>query len=154
MKRKRSVILKVDAGFDKSKTEYSEAAPRPLPVSSHNGEYTVAFNQYNVVYSNNLQGNLSSPWRAGATSIGCYKDGNFVGVICFYNTAERMGGGYVDANGVVVIEYPIEKFEDVMRILRTFTNLSLLFVERDLQGNPLAHRVGAIMTFQKKPIGG
>jgi hypothetical protein len=40
-----------------------------------------------------------------------------------------------------------------MRILRTFNNLYLLFVEKDLQGTPLAHPVGAVMTFEKKLIG-
>jgi hypothetical protein len=64
-----------------------------------------------------------------------------------------MNGGYIDGNGVVVMEYPIEEFEDVMRILKTYGSLSLLFVENDLQGVPLAHPVGAVMTFAKKQIG-
>jgi len=125
----------------------------PLTASSQNGEHTVEFNKYIVVYSNNFSGNLQSSWRAGETSISCYKDDQFVGVIDFYKTNETMNGGYVAGNGVVVIEYPIAKFEDVMRILKTFNNLYLLFVERNYQGVPLSHRIGAIMTFAKKPIG-
>lgn len=125
----------------------------PLKSGSRNGECTVDFNKYVVVYSNNVNGNLSSPWRAGATCIECYKDDQFVGSIVFYEMHENMNGGYIDGNGVVVMEYPIEEFEDVMRTLRTFHQLSLLFVEKDLQGVPLAHPVGAVMTFAKKQIG-
>jgi hypothetical protein len=125
----------------------------PLTLSSRNGECSVEFNKYIVVYSNNVVGNLSSSWRAGETSIGCYKDQQFVGSIVFYETHENMNGGYVDPNGVIVMEFPIDRFEDVMRILKTFSNLYLLFVERDQQGVPLAHPVGAIMTFAGKLIG-
>jgi hypothetical protein len=124
-----------------------------LKSGARNGECTVDFNRYIVVYSNNVNGNLSSPWRAGGTSIECYKDDQFVGSIAFYEMHENMNGGYIDGNGVVVMEYPIEEFEDVMRILRTFNNLSLLFVEKNLQGVPLTHPVGAVMTFAKKQIG-
>ncbi len=126
----------------------------PVPKApALGGEHTVDFNKYIVVYSNNFDGNLSSTWRAGETSISCYKDDAFVGVISFYESAERMGGGYIDANGVFVVEFPVEKFGDIMRTLKTFSSLSLLFVEKDLSGTPLAHRVGALMTFQKKLIG-
>ncbi len=125
----------------------------PLPNQPHNGENGVDFNRYMIVYSNNVTGNLWSAWRAGVTEIGCYKDADFVGVISFYETAENMKGGYIDGNGVIVIEYPIAQLEDVMRILRTFDNLSLILVETDLQGNPLPHPVGAVMTFEQKPIG-
>ena len=124
-----------------------------LKSGSRNGECTVDFNKYIVVYSNNVNGNLSSPWRAGETCIECYKDDLFVGSIVFYEMHENMNGGYIDGNGVVVMEYPIEEFEDVMRILKTFGSLSLLFVQKDLQGVPLAHPVGAVMTFAKKQIG-
>jgi hypothetical protein len=143
----------MDAATEKRKSKYIQMVPFPGLRRVQNGEISVDFNKYNVVYSNNFEGNLSSEWRAGVTDIDCYKDGNFVGVISFYETAENMGGGYVDANGVVVIEYPIEEFENVMRLLKTFNNLSLLFVEKDDQGAPLAHRIGAVMTFQMKNIG-
>jgi hypothetical protein len=145
--------LKLDVSVEKKNSVFTKIIPAPLPPAPHNGEYTVDFNKYIVVYSNNFEGNLSSPWRAGCTSIDCYKDGNFVGVISFYETAENMGGGYVAGNGIVVIEYPIEEFENVLRILKTFHNLSLLFVERDNSGAPLAHRIGAVMSFQMKSIG-
>ena len=145
--------LKLDVSVEKKKSIFTKIIPGSLPIAPHNGEYTIEFNKYLVVYSNNFDQNLSSPWRAGGTSIDCYKDGNFVGVISFYETAENMGGGYVASNGVVVIEYPIEEFENVMRILKTFNNLYLLFVERDNAGVPLAHRIGAVMSFQQKSIG-
>jgi hypothetical protein len=116
------------------------------------GERTVAFNRYMVVYSNNFDGNLSSAWRAGSTLISCYQNTTFVGTITFYSTGERMNGGYVDANGVVVVEYPISSFTDVLHLLQTSTSLNLLFVERDLNGNPLSHRVGAVMV-NTKPVG-
>ena len=147
-------VAKVDLSMEKKKTQFGTVLAGPLPPPPHNGEYTVDFNKYIVVYSNNYEGNLSSRWRAGCTSIDCYKDGNFVGVISFYECNENMGGGYVAGNGVVVVEYPIEEFENVLRILKTFNNLSLLFVERDTSGAPLAHKVGAVMTFQMKNIGG
>lgn len=143
----------VKTGFSAEKIKNMEAPTSPLPLMVHNGEYGVEFNKYNVVYSNNVTGNLSSPWRAGMTCIDCYKDGNFVGVISFYETRENMHGGYIAGNGVVVVEYPISEFEDIMCILKTFTNLNLLFVERDSNGNLLTHPVGAVMTFQMKPIG-
>ncbi len=127
-------------------------APAPR-APAHGGERSVQFNKYIVVYSNNFDGNLSSSWRAGGTSISCYMDDAFVGVIAFYESAETMGGGYVDAHGVIVMEFPVEKFGDIMRALKTFSSLHLLFVEKDLSGTPLAHPVGALMTFQKKPIG-
>ena len=145
--------LQLDVSVEKKKTAFAKVFPAPLPPAPRNGEYTVEFNKYLVVYSNNFDGNLSSPWRAGCTSIDCYKDGNFVGVISFFECEENMGGGYVASNGVVVIEYPIEEFENVMRILKTFNNLYLLFVERDNAGTPLAHRIGAVMTFQQKSVG-
>ncbi len=126
--------------------------PSPQPPAL-GGEHTVDFNKYIVVYSNNFDGNLSSMWRAGETSISCYKDDAFVGVISFYESAERMSGGYIDANGVIVIEFPVEKFADIMRVLKSFGSLSLLFVEKDQTGKFLAHPVGALMTFQKKLIG-
>jgi hypothetical protein len=151
--KKAKPTLNLDASAEKKKSGFAKVIPSPLPFKSHNGEYTVEFNKYLVVYSNNYEGNLSSPWRAGGTSIDCYKDGNFVGVISFYETAEKMGGGYAAANGIVVVEYPIEEFENVSRILRTFNNLYLLFVERDMNGAPLAHKIGAVMTFQMKNIG-
>ena len=110
--------LQLDVSVEKKKTPFAKVIPAPLPPAPHNGEYTVEFNKYLVVYSNNFDGNLSSPWRAGCTSIDCYKDGNFVGVISFYECEENMGGGYVAGNGVVVIEYPIEEFENVLRILK------------------------------------
>jgi len=144
---------RVDLSAEKRKSVFTKLVPAPVPQLAHNGEYTVEFNKYIVVYSNNYEGNLSSPWRAGGTSIDCYKDGNFVGVISFYECAECMSGGYVAANGIVVVEYPIEEFENVLRILKTFNNLSLLFVEKDDQGAPLAHRIGAVMTNQMKNIG-
>ncbi|MGB7538025.1 MAG: hypothetical protein WBM17_05770, partial [Anaerolineales bacterium] len=145
--------LQLDVSVEKKKNAFTKVIPAPLPPAPHNGEYTVDFNKYIVVYSNNFDQNLSSPWRAGGTSIDCYKDGNFVGVISFYEAAENMGGGYVAGNGIVVIEYPIEEFENVMRILKSFNQLSLLFVERDNAGVPLAHRIGAVMSFQQKSIG-
>jgi hypothetical protein len=151
MKKKVKQIVEKGASAEKIKNIMAPASP--LPPSVHNGEYTIDFNKYNVVYSNNVTGNLWSPWRAGNTSIDCYKDDKFVGVISFYETRENMRGGYMGGNGVVVIEYPISEFEDIMRILKTFTNLSLLFVDRDLNGNLLTHPVGAVMTFQMKPIG-
>jgi hypothetical protein len=141
------------AGMERAKSEYIELPVRPVPLSSHNGENSVEFNNYILIYSNNVSGNLWSPWRAGVTQISCYKDNDFVGVISFYETTENLHGGYIDPNGVIVIEYPIAQFEDVMRTLRTFNNLSLLFVEKDLQGTPLAHPVGAVMTFEHKSIG-
>jgi hypothetical protein len=153
VKAKLKATLKLDVSMEKKKAAFTKIIPAPLPPAPHNGEYTVDFNKYLVVYSNNFDQNLSSPWRAGCTSIDCYKDGNFVGVISFYESAENMGGGYVSGNGIVVVEYPIEEFENVMRILKTFNNLSLLFVERDNAGVPLAHRIGAVMTFQMKNIG-
>ncbi len=152
-KSKAKAQIKLDASVEKKKGPVLKIIPPPLPPAPHNGEYTVDFNKYIVVYSNNFDQNLSSMWRAGCTSIDCYKDDAFVGVIAFYETAENMGGGYVDANGVVVVEYPIEEFENIMRILKTFTQLSLLFVERDNAGTPLAHPVGGVMTFQHKSIG-
>jgi hypothetical protein len=151
MKKKETKIVLVDAAVDRVKI--IEAPPCPLPLPTHNGEYTVEFDSYSVLYSNNVTGNLGSSWRAGGTSISCYKDNQFVGLITFYETTERMSGGYVDANGVVVIEYPIREFHDIMRILKTFSNLYLLFVKRDTDGVPLPHPVGALMTFQQKPIG-
>lgn len=151
MKRKVKQIIEMVASAEKIKNIKAPAIP--LPPITHNGEYSVDFNKYIVVYSNNVTGNLGSTWRAGETSIDCYKNDKFVGVICFYETTERMHGGYIDSNGVVVIEYPIREFKDIMRILKTFNNLSLLFVERDLNGTPLTHPVGAVMTFQQKQIG-
>jgi hypothetical protein len=153
MPKKATPPVKADLSMEKKKTQFGAVLSGPLPPPPHNGEYTVDFNKYIVVYSNNFQGNLSSRWRAGCTSIDCYKDGNFVGVIAFYETAENMGGGYVAGNGVVVVEFPIEEFENIMRILKRFSQLSLLFVERDNQGALLAHKVGGIMTFQMKNIG-
>jgi hypothetical protein len=153
MPKKLKATLKLDASVEKKKSVFTKVIPAPLPPAPQNGETTVDFNKYIVVYSNNFDGNLSSPWRAGGTSIDCYKDGNFVGVISFYETSENMGGGYVAGNGIVVIEYPIEEFENVLRILKTFNTLSLLFVERDNAGAPLAHRIGAVMSFQAKNIG-
>ena len=64
-----------------------------------------------------------------------------------------MNGGYIDPNGVIIMEFTTDRFEDVMRILNTFSNLYLLFVERDQQGVHLSHPVGAIMTFAGKLIG-
>jgi len=153
MPKKVTPTPKVDLSVEKRKSVFTKVIPGPFPQRPHNGEFTVEFNKFLVVYSNNFEGNLSSPWRAGSTSIDCYKDGNFVGVISFYETAENMGGGYISASGIVVVEYPIEEFENVLRILKTFNNLSLLFVEKDDQGTPLAHKVGAVMTFQMKNIG-
>jgi len=153
MSPKAKVTAKKKILANKAISSVFQSRFTPLKSGSGNGECTVDFNKYVVVYSNNVNGNLSSPWRAGGTSIECYKDDQFVGSMVFYEMHENMNGGYVDANGVVVMEYPIEEFEDVMRILRTFGNLSLLFVEKDLQGVPLAHPVGAVMTFAKKQIG-
>ncbi len=126
--------------------------PAPQPPAA-GGERSAQFNKYVVVYSNNFDGNLSSSWRAGTTSISCYMNDAFVGLLSFYESAENMGGGYIDANGVIVIEFPVEKFGDVMKVLKAFSSLYLLFVEKDSTGTPLAHPVGALMTFQKKPIG-
>jgi hypothetical protein len=145
--------VKPVSGGKKPAVEFLKPRPDPVPLPAHNGEISAQFNKYMLVYSNNFTGNLGSPWRAGGTSIGCYQDDKFVGTIAFYVTAERMHGGYVDPNGVIVVEYPIERFEDVMRTLKTFNNLYLLFVENDNQGTPLAHPVGAVMTFEMKPIG-
>ena len=154
-KKKLSPNKKVKADVPRSvRSDILLANLTPLQPHNHNGEHTIEFNKYIVVYSNNFGANLSSPWRAGETSINCYKDDKYVGCIVFYESAERLRGGYIDANDVVVIEYPIDKFEDIMRILKTFISLYLLFVEKDSQGTPLAHPVGAVMTFQKKPIGG
>jgi hypothetical protein len=153
MNKKKKSSFKFDVGKEKLTTEFLDKRAALLPATSRNGENSVEFNKYIVVYSNNVTGNLSSPWRAGCTSIDCYKDDKFVGVISFYQTAEKMHGGYIDGNGVIVVEYPIGEFEDVMLVLRSFTNLYLLFVEKDLAGTRLAHPVGAVMTFQKKPIG-
>ena len=127
--------------------------PIPLGSGPHNGEFDVEFNKYIVVHSNNVVGNQQSPWRAGCTCIDCYKDDTFVGVIAFYETKENMNGGYIDPNGVIVVEYPIARFADVMQVLKTFSSLYLIFVERDYQGAFLQHPVGGIMTFAKKPIG-
>lgn len=125
-----------------------------LPAASpHNGEVDVEFNKYIVVYSNNVTGNQQSVWRAGGTCISCYKDDAFVGVITFYETRENMNGGYIDANGVLVVEYPMSRFADVMQVLKTFSNLYLMFVQRDHQGALLPHPVGGLMTFAKKSIG-
>ena len=153
MSPKAKVTAKKKAIANKAISSIFHSSFTPLKSGFRNGECTVDFNKYIVVYSNNVNGNLSSPWRAGETCIECYKDDLFVGSIVFYEMHENMNGGYVDGNGVVVMEYPIEEFEDVMRILKTFGSLSLLFVEKDLQGVPLAHPVGAVMTFAKKQIG-
>ena len=154
-KRKASPIRKAKAVIPRTAMSdilvATPALPRPPALG---GERSVEFNKYIVVYSNNFDGNLSSTWRAGGTSIGCYMDDAFVGVIAFYESAETMRGGYIDAHGVIVMEFPIDRFEDIMRILKTFSSLYLLFVEKDLTGTSLAHPVGALMTFQKKPIGG
>jgi hypothetical protein len=107
MNKKEMPTTKKDAGPERIKSEYAKLPVHPLPLSPHNGENTVEFNSYNVVYSNNVSGNLSSAWRAGVTEIGCYKDNDFVGLIAFYETTENMHGGYIDANGIVAIEYPI-----------------------------------------------
>jgi len=153
MAKKVHRSTKMKAGNERIKHAFNKALLPPPAANPTNGENSVAFNKYVVVYSNNVSGNLSSAWRAGVTEIGCYMNTDFVGTISFYETTENMNGGYIDANGVIVVEYPIAEFEDVMRILRTFKNLSLLFVENDQQGVPLAHPVGALMTFQYKPIG-
>jgi hypothetical protein len=143
-----------DMGVSLEKIKNIEAPAGNFGPRGYNGELRVPFNKYNVVYSNNVTGNLWSQWRAGQTCISCYNGDSYVGVISFYETTENMHGGYIGPFGTVVIEYPISEFEDVMRILKTFTDLSLLFVERDTNGNQLPHPVGAVMTFQKKPIGG
>jgi hypothetical protein len=151
---KKNIKQVSDMGVSLEKIKNIEAPTGKMGPRGYNGELRVAFNKYNVVYSNNVTGNLWSQWRAGQTCINCYNDDNYVGVISFYETTERMYGGYIGPFGTVVVEYPISEFEDIMRILKNFTDLSLLFVERDSNGNPLAHPVGAVMTFEKKSIGG
>jgi len=126
---------------------------KPIRPTPQNGECTVEFNEYIVIYSNNVVGNQQSPWRSGGTCISCYKDGQFVGVIDFYETKENMKGGYIDPNGVVVIEYPISRFEDILHVLKQFDSLYLAIVERDNNGVALPHRVGAVMSLAKRPVG-
>jgi hypothetical protein len=151
MNKRKKPSPKFDVGAEVLKV--NKLMPLGAPLVPRNGENSVEFNQYLVVYSNNISGNLNSAWRAGGTSISCYKNDAFVGVISFYQTAERMRGGYISGNGILVVEFPIGEFEDIMRILKTFNNLYLLFVEKDNNGTALSHPVGAIMTFQKKAIG-
>ena len=153
MKSKTAARSKGKAILQKEKVDLASFPLIPVTTAARNGEFSAEFNKYIVVYSNNVGGNQQSVWRAGDSCIACYKDNLFVGVISFYENHETMNGGYIDANGVIVIEYPIARFNEIMLTLRRFSNLYLLIVERDSQGTPLAHRVGAIMTFQKKPIG-
>jgi hypothetical protein len=153
MKKKTSMKSRKTVLEKKPASDILRSKFTPLASGSRNGELTVDFNQYIVVYSNNVAGNQESMWGAGGTTIACYKDGTFVGDIVFYETHENLNGGYIDANGVVVLEYPIGRFEEVLQILKTFSSLSLLFVERDNQGVLLAHPVGAIMMFANRPIG-
>lgn len=147
--KSRKTVVEKKPASDILRSKFS-----PLASGSRHGELTVDFNKYIVVYGNNVAGNQQSMWRAGGTGIACYKDDTFVGDIVFYETHETLNGGYIDANGVVVLEYPIGRFGEILQILKTFSSLSLLFVESDNQGAPLAHPVGAIMTFAMKPIGG
>ena len=152
-KRKKAAPQAATIDVSAEVLKVNQLMPLSGPLTVRNGENSVEFNQYLVVYSNNISGNLSSPWRAGGTSISCYKDDTFVGVISFYQKTERMRGGYISGNGILVVEFPIGEFEDIMRILKTFNNLYLLFVAKDTNGVALSHPVGALMTFQKKPIG-
>ncbi len=145
--------LQLDVSMERRKSVNPKLTYGPLLQRTHNGEFEVGFNKYVVGYSNNFEGNLLSPWRAGMTSINCYQDNTYVGAIYFFETAENFCGGYISSNGIVVMEFPIEEFENILRILRKFNNLVLRFVENDDDGTPLAHRIGAVMTDQQKSIG-
>ena len=80
----------MEARLDKIKPPFVKPPGRPLPLGTHNGENTIEFNKYTVLYSNNVTGNLSSPGSAGVSEISCYMDSAYVGVIAFYETAENM----------------------------------------------------------------
>lgn len=153
MNKKKSVKSAKKMRIKNEKVDVLLAPLVPMPSAPYNGEVGADFDRYVVVYSNNVTGNQQSVWRAGETTICCYKQDTFVGAICFYETKEAMNGGYVDANGVIVVEYPISRLADVLRLLETISNPYLIFVERDNQGAWLRHPVGAIMTGSKKTVG-
>ena len=120
--------------------------PTPFSQGLSTGETTVEFNRYMTIYSNNFAGKLSSRWRAGMTSISCYKDSQFVGAIYFYPDPASMPDNYKDPNGVLGLSYPLSSFQVIMELLEQKGPLYLLLVERDEQNNPLKPPVGAVMT--------
>jgi hypothetical protein len=155
MEKKRITKKRVNVQMKIIDPEYQLQSPITLSGSTnpHNSEFSIGFNKYFVLYSNNFAGNLSTYWRAGVTKIRCFNDETFVGEISFYANSEVRDGGYIGPGNIIYIEYPIEKFGEILNILRTFTGLQLLFVERDQQGTPLPHAFGSIATFTKKSTG-
>jgi hypothetical protein len=126
--------------------------PKKPMLVAHAGENGTEFNNYMIVYSNNISGNLMSTWRAGGTAIACYMDSQFVGTICFYPDPSTGVRSYIDPNGVIVVSYPLSSFSDILTILLQEKPLYLTIVERDMQNNPLNPPVGAVMTMTE-PVG-
>jgi hypothetical protein len=127
--------------------------PKIPTLATGGGETSVEFNRCMVIYSNNLDGNRPSTWRASMTSISCYMDTQFVGEIKFFQDNIIQPLSFRDPNGVICLYFPVSDFQDILALVNGNKPLYLFFVEKDEQNNPLNPPVGAIATAQQ-PIGG
>jgi hypothetical protein len=141
----------------------------PDPLVSPPDEFQVEFDRYMIVYSDsvNCEGEAlaarssltalmlgdyrtegsDGAWRAGATSIGCYKGDRLVGSINFYGQLEEPPQSNMTADGLVVLWYPQCCFANVLGLLQRERHLSLSVVCKALDGSQLLPAMGALLTW-------
>ncbi len=140
----------------------------PLSRYQRSGEYSIDFDHYMVVYGDHSDyGADALPrrsartalmlgdraprsddplCRSGDTSIGCYQGNRLVGSINFYPPAGDHPNSMVDADGLVVLWYPLASFPHILQVLLHEKELTLSLVRDDLDGRQLQSPMASLLT--------
>ncbi len=147
----------------------SSSLSSPRSRYERSGEYSIDFDHYMIVYGDHsdyaadaLPGRSAltalmlgdrAPrsndllCRSGNTSIGCYQGNRLVGSINFYAPAGGHPSSTVDADGLLVLWYPVASFPHILQVLLHEKDLTLSLVRDDLDGRELQSPMGSLLTW-------
>ncbi len=141
----------------------------PRSRYQRSGEYSIDFDHYMIVYGDHsdyggdglsrrsaltalMLGDRNPRsddllCRSSDTSIGCYQGNRLVGSINFYPSAGGHPNSTVDADGLLILWYPLASFPHILQVLLHEKELTLSLVRDDLDGEQLQSPMGSLLTW-------